>query len=194
MATTVGQYTGLKDKNVSIHATLAGGDPMVAKIPHTNSGFYPRHPRGWRPVRSSIAHSKLRFLSTPPSRVATYPKRNFLPESDVSIHATLAGGDDKKSIEMMGNLKFLSTPPSRVATMAYSHGQKWSEVSIHATLAGGDGRKTEANAAKDVSIHATLAGGDLQKSFHRNLLLQVSIHATLAGGDLSTSTRIFEFL
>ena len=82
-----------------------------------------------------------KFLSTPPSRVATWFHSSWCKLLlCVSIHATLAGGDfitERRCIKM--------------------------SVSIHATLAGGDGddhdiEKREQN----VSIHATLAGGDHQ--------------------------------
>ena len=147
--------------DVSIHATLAGGDTewrggaesetrflstppsRVATGRRRRPGprencFYPRHPRGWR--RGSLAKKtppKL-FLSTPPSRVAT-----------------------ANSPVQTGKYKFLSTPPSRVATFTASlkssvllsfyprHPRGWRRnapcsdeifvpVSIHATLAGGD--------------------------------------------------------
>ena len=102
---------------VSIHATLAGGDAprpamylawitflstppsRVATRRYTQifrrvSGFYPRHPRGWR-LRCSVrgAHPPLEFLSTPPSRVATPILLVLAFQLLVSIHATLAGGD-----------------------------------------------------------------------------------------------------
>ena len=35
-------------RSVSIHATLAGGDEGVPFALCSASGFYPRHPRGWR--------------------------------------------------------------------------------------------------------------------------------------------------
>ena len=35
----------------------------------------------------------MKFLSTPPSRVATGPQGEKGDKGDVSIHATLAGGD-----------------------------------------------------------------------------------------------------
>ena len=105
------------DFTVSIHATLAGGDPIadflhavavvflstppsrVATVIFNYStgiaqGFYPRHPRGWRP---SIDWSC-----------------DFLYY--VSIHATLAGGDHVRPLRMLTLALFLSTPPSRVAT------------------------------------------------------------------------------
>ena len=56
------------------------------------------------------------FLSTPPSRVATIPHRYKLCGYQVSIHATLTGGDGD------GDLAQPEMLP----------------VSIHATLAGGD--------------------------------------------------------
>ena len=80
---------------VSIHATLAGGDPTTPKPDQTpppflstppsrvatllfcivgiKSGcFYPRHPRGWRPIACCWLSGYSVFLSTPPSRVATW--------------------------------------------------------------------------------------------------------------------------
>ena len=56
------------------------------------------------------------FLSTPPSRVATFVDDCAGCALKVSIHATLAGGDSWKA----GGLFSI-------------------QVSIHATLAGGDG-------------------------------------------------------
>ena len=102
--------------------------------------FYPRHPRGWRLSKSILLppqivmflstppsrvatltmaisiRQHLRFLSTPPSRVATDNCRNLLIENGVSIHATLAGGDDTIILPHQPQKVFLSTPPSRVAT------------------------------------------------------------------------------
>ena len=57
----------------------------------------------------------------------------------ISIHATLAGGDEFSSFWVDKRKGFLSTPPSRVATRHHFIG--WicgSDISIHATLAGGD--------------------------------------------------------
>ena len=64
-------YCGYFGSGVSIHATLAGGDP---NIPH--------------PLRGTK-----KFLSTPPSRVATICWTMRGRRQRVSIHATLAGGD-----------------------------------------------------------------------------------------------------
>ena len=59
------------------------------------SSFYPRHPRGWRPGRLQSRTYQDKFLSTPPSRVAT--------QMGMSVTSKM--------------FLFLSTPPSRVATL-----------------------------------------------------------------------------
>ena len=147
---------------VSIHATLAGGDLFhVCTSLVVNESFYPRHPRGWRRLSMPRKQTPPKFLSTPPSRVATkqavaygrtvvgfYPRHprgwrhsvtnNYYYITYVSIHATLAGGDTDISEEEMISELFLSTPPSRVATgCRYCYAARH-YVSIHATLAGGD--------------------------------------------------------
>ena len=67
------RYSPFQKEQVSIHATLAGGD---SNIPLSLSlclpGFYPRHPRGWRQAAKEAAYRAILFLSTPPSRVATH--------------------------------------------------------------------------------------------------------------------------
>ena len=123
---------------VSIHATLAGGDDRLQNDDATTKCFYPRHPRGWRPP------------------ISVTPEKWY----KVSIHATLAGGD---------------TEPTRTQM----HRPR---VSIHATLAGGDSRHLSQRQVRLVSIHATLAGGDYS-AFCHFVFFKVSIHATLAGGD-----------
>ena len=147
---------------VSIHATLAGGDDernntltahLIVSIHATLAGgdFASKH------IHTEI----FKFLSTPPSRVAT--KEDWVKYLDgivsihatlaggdlihdaqdvasrlVSIHATLAGGDRLAPLEVSFAFLFLSTPPSRVATMKLTEAIYDAKVSIHATLAGGD--------------------------------------------------------
>ena len=128
------------DSDVSIHATLAGGDSFCNMLPLSGQCFYPRHPRGWRHPFSSYRHEdfqcfyprhprgwRLCILSASSlNALGFYPRhpRGWRPQNDgrkeikqnVSIHATLAGGDHSP---------FLFC-------------NQFSQVSIHATLAGGD--------------------------------------------------------
>ena len=148
--------------NVSIHATLAGGDSNRHACPPSYHSFYPRHPRGWRPSPAPKQHPGKEFLSTPPSRVATVLVLLVQRVLVVSIHATLAGGDDFLDMQRMRAEMFLSTPPSRVATSQFlggllanlrfypRHPRGWRLDSTGNILCG----------HVDVSIHATLAGGD----------------------------------
>ena len=104
-------------EEVSIHATLAGGDrnhiiPMVAFKLFLSTP----------PSRVATSYFRCRrrlfqFLSTPPSRVATSIFPSQMPTQQVSIHATLAGGDGLPTTEPLTGFMFLSTPPSRVATL-----------------------------------------------------------------------------
>ena len=170
--------------------------------------FYPRHPRGWRPIdletyspqdivsiHATLAggdvllrdaeREEIMFLSTPPSRVATCALLHVIPDVHVSIHATLAGGDYSDDYQFERVWAFLSTPPSRVATRAEAQHRSGHRVSIHATLAGGDAPGSEQiRAHNEVSIHATLAGGDppraeaQHRSWHRFLSTPPSRVAT----------------
>ena len=149
--------------NVSIHATLAGGDIDQHQRPAADHLFLSTPPS--RVATSGISSGWVcnsMFLSTPPSRVATHTDVPAFELRQVSIHATLAGGDGSPAFSCSFAFKFLSTPPSRVATPKVgrcclcaasfyprhprgwrrpeSQRRRWLEgVSIHATLAGGDG-------------------------------------------------------
>ena len=78
----------------------------------------------------------------------------------ISIHATLAGGDEFSSFWVDKRKGFLSTPPSRVATLPAAAHTGNPPISIHATLAGGDDCALRCVVQRAISIHATLAGGD----------------------------------
>ena len=146
------------------------------------------------------------FLSTPPSRVATCPYEDGCGWFDVSIHATLAGGDHAQDVYEGTPLEFLSTPPSRVATGRLSsvlrrricfyprHPRGWRHcaflvfvvfftVSIHATLAGGDRPFCGFSARFFRFYPRHPRGWRPAESDMQNPLFDVSIHATLAGGD-----------
>ena len=195
-------------RNVSIHATLAGGDkqrtPKTMKtkaflstppsrvatwdrqpLSTSPNRFYPRHPRGWRPVQRS---------------------KDFVFKC-VSIHATLAGGDGSYRVRITPRKKFLSTPPSRVAThlkpllstatvflstppsrvatcmISLSSSKRQMFLSTPPSRVATLPSNGRAMPGSTVSIHATLAGGDLTLEQPELLLDFVSIHATLAGGD-----------
>ena len=124
------------------------------------------------------------FLSTPPSRVATTRLEPFKGRFSVSIHATLAGGDECLTTCRNSFIMFLSTPPSRVATCCWRcrifyrgrfyprHPRGWRRCDplvVSVPVAGFYPRHPrgwrlqtvyDVLAGRYVSIHATLAGGD----------------------------------
>ena len=100
---------------VSIHASHAGGDMPCSDNSLSALCFNPRLPCGRRPVLYSTRQLNEVFQSTPPMREATKQARHLCLATDVSIHASHAGGDEDMSWES------LVIP-----------------VSIHASHAGGD--------------------------------------------------------
>ena len=124
--------------------------------------FYPRHPRGWRHLTVADLEKIMTFLSTPPSRVATARNPPRIPPRRVSIHATLAGGDRGGYWTCRRIQGFYPRHPRGWRRIYQQRGRSLHSVSIHATLAGGDCKKYYGiEKVKGVSIHATLAGGDL---------------------------------
>ena len=80
------------------------------------SYFNPRLPRGRRHTRAIRDLAAAQFQSTPPSREATPRGHVGRGKSAISIHASLAGGDNFASLECLVRFLFQSTPPSREAT------------------------------------------------------------------------------
>ena len=90
--------TGLGDKwfednQISIHALREEGDnlhpPKLPKRQH----FYPRPPRGGRPMCWMPSGVCFRFLSTPSARRATLPSQFLEMDERISIHALREEGD-----------------------------------------------------------------------------------------------------
>ena len=168
---------------VSIHATLAGGDsaPPRSKTsaslflstppsrvatsawprrPAGRSGFYPRHPRGWRRRSPGRSGGKLCFYPRHPRGWRRVASRRAVQVIDVSIHATLAGGDSAGNLRPArqrcfyprhprGWRLFPAPRPTSINSFYPRHPRGWRRqcpkrggqrtgVSIHATLAGGD--------------------------------------------------------
>ena len=100
--------------------------------------FNPRLPRGRRPSGYNMRATVTLFQSTPPSREATPNGDGSLRPLQISIHASLAGGDRSPGARDGRQRGFQSTPPSREATPANNDRADRRDISIHASLAGGD--------------------------------------------------------
>ena len=126
-----------------------------------SSDFYPRPPRGGRPVALDSGAVPMTFLSTPSARRATqclprsallgfyfYPRpprggrlcglHNNIPRIIISIHALREEGDRTVGMYSANRPKFLSTPSARRATAMRVNHRCAAAISIHALREEGD--------------------------------------------------------
>ena len=78
---------------ISIHALREEGDGHYFKTRLLKQDFYPRPPRGGRPVSTDGAALGQKFLSTPSARRATEVHIPEYPCTRISIHALREEGD-----------------------------------------------------------------------------------------------------
>ena len=111
---------------------------MLRSLRKKSLYFYPRSPRGERRDRGKRHKDGRKFLSTLPSRGATYFQAVCRRCQGISIHAPLAGSDQYLNGEWTWDEEFLSTLPSRGATSFIKQPLQTCIISIHAPLAGSD--------------------------------------------------------
>ena len=155
---------------------------MPPALPPESGNFNPRLPRGRRQGRSARCDTCSLFQSTSPSREATQTEYGMPDAVPISIHVSLAGGDEVKDA-----LK------------------RFRAISIHVSLAGGDDGHWSSNPtykafqSTSPSREATPMGGRTLScsSFQStspsreatfivpssDAIYNISIHVSLAGGD-----------
>ncbi len=129
-----------RPERISIHALREEGDEEGPKVFRLKTNFYPRPPRGGRPLtvrlsalpRSFLStpsarratsaslpcRSPARFLSTPSARRATVAVVRVCFALEISIHALREEGDPTTPVTVRCMFLFLSTPSARRATMS----------------------------------------------------------------------------
>ena len=100
--------------------------------------FYPRPPRGGRPVANGNARSDFLFLSTPSARRATNQGAHGVWHIVISIHALREEGDCFCFFCILAGNQFLSTPSARRATIHTDLELFGQVISIHALREEGD--------------------------------------------------------
>ena len=110
--------------------------------------FYPRPPRGGRPLQIRLDETADRFLSTPSARRATIP-----------FSATL-------SLPMY----FYPRPPRGGRPLALQHTVPHKPISIHALREEGDVRRSHHSCRSRISIHALREEGDARCCRARSFL------------------------
>ena len=123
---------------ISIHAPLAGSDQVSSRPLTACRDFNPRSPRGERLIRLLNPSPSLLFQSTLPSRGATYPSPRYCLDSNISIHAPLAGSDNPPQRNTRTNTNFNPRSPRGERPKGISRKVTANQISIHAPLAGSD--------------------------------------------------------
>ena len=103
-------------ETISIHALREEGDDRIAQRKDDLADFYPRPPRGGRPLLSKILPKLSIFLSTPSARRATRRHPQLPRLQAISIHALREEGDLGSMKNESRRVLFLSTPSARRAT------------------------------------------------------------------------------
>ena len=116
-----------------------GGRPLVVRLSSSSKWyFYPRPPRGGRPGHRRRIHGGVNFYPRPPRGGRRPHVALFVLLKRISIHALREEGDVVLFPAMCGSITFLSTPSARRATAVCRHRNAGPEISIHALREEGD--------------------------------------------------------
>ena len=124
--------------DISIHALREEGDKAGEPVTIPINDFYPRPPRGGRPIDDLLQ----------------------VPEVQISIHALREEGDLRLDQILDLAAEFLSTPSARRATDAVEAKVKAQQISIHALREEGDAAVNDLLQRHNISIHALREEGD----------------------------------
>ena len=103
-----------------------------------SENFYPRPPRGGRPIWNQLLDQQDRFLSTPSARRATFDGGYHLYAKEF-LSTPSARRATQIIVEVMQwQKKFLSTPSARRATCGRGYSTQAQIISIHALREEGD--------------------------------------------------------
>ena len=128
-----------RPERISIHALREEGDEEGPKVFRLKTNFYPRPPRGGRPLTVRLSALPRSFLSTPSARRATV--------------------DGPISVQLV---EFLSTPSARRATRSFSASiSNWRYFYPRPPRGGRHGQRLHEGAGAQISIHALREEGDL---------------------------------
>ena len=162
---TIDEYKAHKKAEISIHALREEGDRCRPPWQCRGSYFYPRPPRGGRPMPGYCGYFSNRFLSTPSARRATLPRggkfrhrRHFYPRPP-------RGGRPRTCWIFCYRWYFYPRPPRGGRPLdSWHYGDNYT-ISIHALREEGD-----------IDVHVTVIHD------------RISIHALREEGDRSWST------
>ena len=151
---------------ISIHALREEGDTTTLHQHCQVRNFYPRPPRGGRPVQIPEYLGGTHFYPRPPRG-----GRPTIQETSINV------------------FRFLSTPSARRATrLRSSTPSVFRDFYPRPPRGGRLDQQAEIDSYLEISIHALREEGDLYKSWLRHILVPISIHALREEGDNPTAT------
>ena len=129
---------GKPDGPISIHAPREGSDDLDTVAEDFLHDFYPRSPRGERPLHAQDRRLQADFY--PRSPRGERPAAAVVTAGDgaISIHAPREGSDGCDGALLPPVHEFLSTLPARGATAVHRQLQGAGGISIHAPREGSD--------------------------------------------------------
>ena len=145
---------------ISIHAPLAGCDPVLSDLRRRQFDFNPRTPCGVRLKKEEDAAAYEAFQSTHPLRGATSFSWSLSCSHLISIHAPLAGCDVEHTYYRTDEYTFQSTHPLRGATTFDCATPMLCAFQSTHPLRGATDFVTAEDVLPIISIHAPLAGCD----------------------------------
>ena len=157
---------------ISIHALREEGDGLDGRPLFGDRNFYPRPPRGGRPLTQCFLYGPNLFLSTPSARRATASQQYALALHIISIHALREEGDRGQSCCLRRCRYFYPRPPRG--------GRRASVQRYHRSLyfyprPPRGGRLSAVVSCYDlplqISIHALREEGDIRSCSTRTVML-----------------------
>ena len=128
--------------------------------PSHQSYFYPRPPRGGRPLSTGCALVGKLFLSTPSARRATAARDKLRPAFPISIHALREEGDQRNLCTRKRSRYFYPRPPRGGRPARREPLKGAANISIHALREEGDLNELPDGNKEEISIHALREEGD----------------------------------
>ena len=146
---------------ISIHALREEGDAQTFGVELIHNDFYPRPPRGGRPVAKMSLASLVGFLSTPSARRATRGMRRGSPDLRNFYPRPPRGGRRHLRLRRAAS-GYISIHALREEGDGYYNGRKVIPItiSIHALREEGDAGPARLIDLLGISIHALREEGD----------------------------------
>ena len=126
---------------ISIHALREEGDAPSGRNTPDIPNFYPRPPRGGRPLRFAVTAKRQKdFYPRPPRGGRPFPHGTKLTASQISIHALREEGDSCLFIAWIVSSDFYPRPPRGGRPVSVGKADTTKAISIHALREEGDPR------------------------------------------------------